>query len=174
MKAGVGIDARLGLSREQQRALVQEAARLGFDSLWTPAGLTGRSIFQTCREWWAATSEVVAGGLSVGTSVVPFPGWTVPPLAAESATLSEITDGKFSLGIGLGAYPSEAMIHQLGLPRVSPLAYTRDYLYTLRGLFNRSAVDYAGPTVTLHEVQLGFTAPRVPVYLAAMGPQMLR
>src|ERR1700716_3733645 len=123
MKAGVGIDPRLGLSRAQQRALVQESARLGFDSLWTPAGLTIRSIFQTCREWWEATTEVVADGLSVGTSVIPFPGWTVPPLAAESATLSEITDGKFNLGIGLGAYPSAQMVHQLGLPQVSPLAF---------------------------------------------------
>src|SRR5438105_2553831 len=126
MKAGVGIDPRLGLSLDQQRALVQETAHLGFDSLWTPAGVTARSIFQTCREWWAATSEVVSGGLTVGTSVIPFPGWTVPPLAVESATLSEITGGRFNLGIGLGAYPSEAMVHQLGLPRVSPLGLSRD------------------------------------------------
>src|SRR5215211_5424746 len=105
MKAGVGIDPRLGLSREQQRVLVQEAARLGFDSLWTPAGVTGRSIFQTCRDWWEATAQVVPDGLRVGTSVIPFPGWTVPTLAAESATLNDITNGKFNLGIGLGSYP---------------------------------------------------------------------
>src|SRR6266568_6352205 len=168
MKAGVGIDPRLGLSRAQQRALVQESARLGFESLWTPAGITGRSIFQTCREWWEATTEVVAEGLSVGTSVIPFPGWSVPPLAAESATVSEITAGKFNLGIGLGAYPSEAMRHQLGLPLVSPLALTRDYLVTLRALCAGKTVDYSGPTVTLHGVQLAIEAPPVPVYLAAM------
>src|SRR5438552_11498477 len=132
MKAGVGIGPRLGLSRAQQRALVQESARLGFESLWTPSGITGRSIFQTCREWWEATTDVIAEGLSVGTSVIPFPGWTVSTLAAESATLNEITGGKFNLGIGLGAYPSPLFIRQLGLPSVPPLAYTRDYLHTLR------------------------------------------
>jgi alkanesulfonate monooxygenase SsuD/methylene tetrahydromethanopterin reductase-like flavin-dependent oxidoreductase (luciferase family) len=174
MKAGVGIDPRLGLSVAQQRSLVQEAARLGYDSLWTPAGLTGRSIFQTCHEWWAATTEVSAAGLSVGTSVIPFPGWTVPPLAAESATLSDITGGKFNLGLGLGAYPSEAIRHQLDLPLVSPLAYTRDYLVTVRALCAGKTVDYTGKTVTLRGVQLAFKAPPVPVYLAAMGPQMLR
>src|SRR5216684_8028368 len=119
MKAGVGIDPRLGLSRTQQRALVQESARLGFESLWTPAGITGRSSFQICREWWEATTEVVAEGLSVGTSVVPFPGWTVPTLAAESATVSEITGGKFVLGIGLGGYPAESFRGSLGLPLVA-------------------------------------------------------
>src|SRR5713101_1078806 len=148
MKAGVGIDLRLGLSVAEQRALVQEAARLGYDSLWTPAGITGRSIFQTCREWWQATTDVVAQGLSVGTSVIPFPGWTVPSLAAETATLSEITGGKFKLGIGLGAYPSEGVRHQLGLPLVSPLAFARDYLVTLRTLCAGKPVDYTGQAVS--------------------------
>ena len=59
MKAGVGIDPRLGLSVAEQRELVQEAARLGYDSLWTPAGLTARSIFQTCHPWWMATTQRV-------------------------------------------------------------------------------------------------------------------
>jgi alkanesulfonate monooxygenase SsuD/methylene tetrahydromethanopterin reductase-like flavin-dependent oxidoreductase (luciferase family) len=174
MKAGVGIDPRLGLARADQRALVKEGARLGFDSLWTPAGVTGRSVFKTCRDWWEATTDVVAGGLSVGTSVIPFPGWTVPTLAAESATLGELSGGKFNLGIGLGTYPSEAFRRQLGLPDVSPLAITRDYLSTLRTLFGGGTVDYTGKAVSLHGVQLAFKAPSVPVYLAAMGPQMLR
>jgi alkanesulfonate monooxygenase SsuD/methylene tetrahydromethanopterin reductase-like flavin-dependent oxidoreductase (luciferase family) len=74
----------------------------------------------------------------------------------------------------LGAYPSEAIRHQLDLPLVSPLAYTRDYLVTVRALCAGKTVDYTGKTVTLRGVQLAFNAPPVPVYLAAMGPQMLR
>lgn len=174
MKLGVGIDPGLGLSRQQQRQLVQEAARLGYDSLWTPAGLTRRSIFQICRDWYEATTEVVPGGLSVGTSVIPFPGWSVPTLAAESASLNDVCSGKFSLGIGLGAYPSPALIRQLDLPSVSPLTYSREYLQTLRGLLAGESVDFEGKGVRLHGVQLGIRAPRVPVYLAAMGEQMLR
>jgi alkanesulfonate monooxygenase SsuD/methylene tetrahydromethanopterin reductase-like flavin-dependent oxidoreductase (luciferase family) len=174
MKVGVGIDPRLGLSRAQQRTLVQESARIGYDSLWTPAGVTARSIFQTCREWWEATTEVAGEGLRVGTSVIPFPGWTVPTLAAESATLNDITGGKFNLGIGLGAYPSEAVRRQLGLPLIPLVAFSRDYVRTLRDLFAGKTVDYDGKGVRLHGVQLTFSAPPVPVYLAAMGPQMLR
>jgi alkanesulfonate monooxygenase SsuD/methylene tetrahydromethanopterin reductase-like flavin-dependent oxidoreductase (luciferase family) len=174
MKLGVGIDPALGLSRAQQRDLVQAAARLGYDSLWTPAQLTRRSIFQICRDWWEATTDVTADGLSVGTSVIPFPGWSVPTLAAESASLNEVCRGKFSLGIGLGAYPSPALIKQLDLPTVSPLTYSREYLQTLRALFAAETVDFEGQGVRLHGVQLGIKAPKVPVYLAAMGEQMLR
>jgi alkanesulfonate monooxygenase SsuD/methylene tetrahydromethanopterin reductase-like flavin-dependent oxidoreductase (luciferase family) len=174
MKSGVGIDPRLGLSRVQQRAVVQEAARLGYDSLWMPAGITGRSVFHTSVEWWQATTDIVPEGLSLGISVVPFPGWTVPTLAAESASVSEITGGKFSLGIGLGAYPAESFRNSMGLPMVPPVALTHDYLHTLRVLFAGQTVDYAGKGVTLRGTSLGIKAPPVPVYLAAMGPQMLR
>ncbi len=175
MRAGVGIDTGLGLSRGQQRTLVQEAARLGFDSLWTPAGVT-RSIFQLCRDWWEATREIVPDGLTVGTSVIPFPGWTVATLAAESASLGEATGGKFNLGIGLGAYPAAGFRQQFDLPLFPTLTYTREYMDALRRLLRGDKVDYDGTTVKLRGVQLGSpvtTAP-VPVYLAAMGPQMLR
>ena len=168
MKAGVGIDPRLGLSREQQTELVKEAARLGFDSLWTPAGVTARSIFQVCRNWWEAS------GLSTGTSVIPFPGWSLPTLAAEAASLGEVCGGTFSLGIGLGAYPSPAMINQLNLPTAPPVALTREYLGGLRSLLNGETLDTEGSVIKLHGVQLAFKAPRTPVYLAAMGKQMLR
>jgi alkanesulfonate monooxygenase SsuD/methylene tetrahydromethanopterin reductase-like flavin-dependent oxidoreductase (luciferase family) len=174
MKAGVGIDPGLGLSRAQQRVLVQESARLDYESLWTPAGLTGRSIFQTCREWWEASADVVPGGLTVGTSVVPVPGYSVVSLAAESATLGELTGGKFVLGIGLGGYPAESLRKQLGLPLVSPIAFARDYLSPLRTLLAGETLDYDGAVFNLHGVKLGIRSPRVPVYLAAMGPQMLR
>jgi alkanesulfonate monooxygenase SsuD/methylene tetrahydromethanopterin reductase-like flavin-dependent oxidoreductase (luciferase family) len=174
MKAGVGIDPRLGLSRSDQRALVQEIARLGYESLWMPAGITGRSVFQTSVEWWQATTAVVAEGLGIGISVVPFPGWTVPTLAAESATVSEMTGGKFTLGIGLGSYPAESFRSGFGLALVPPVAFSRAYLQTLRGLFAGETVDYTGKGVSLRGAALGFKAPRVPVYLAAMGPQMLR
>jgi alkanesulfonate monooxygenase SsuD/methylene tetrahydromethanopterin reductase-like flavin-dependent oxidoreductase (luciferase family) len=174
MKPGVGIDPGLVLTRAQQRTLVQESARLEFESLWTPAGLTGRSIFQICREWWEATTEIVADGLTVGTSVIPLPGYSVPQLAAESATLSELSGGKFNLGIGLGSYPSESLRKQLGLPLISPIAYARDFLTPLRALFAGKQVEYDGELVHFHGLKLGIDAPPVPVYLAAMGPRMLR
>ncbi|MGI9147672.1 MAG: LLM class flavin-dependent oxidoreductase [Chloroflexota bacterium] len=174
MKTGVGIDPGLGLARADRRALVQEAARLGYERLWMPAGITGRSVFQSAIEWWAASADVVPDGLRIGISVVPFPGWTVPTLAAEAATVSEITGGRFVLGIGLGSYPADSFRRSFGLPMLPPVALTRDYLVTLRGLLAGERVEYTGKGVSLHGVSLAFKAPRVPVYLAAMGPQMLR
>jgi alkanesulfonate monooxygenase SsuD/methylene tetrahydromethanopterin reductase-like flavin-dependent oxidoreductase (luciferase family) len=174
MKIGVGIDDRLGLSLAQQRQLVQEAARLGYDSLWTPAHVGGRSGFHTCVQWWQATADVVPQGLGVGISVVPFPVYSVPSLAAEAATVSDLTGGKFSLGIGLGSYAAEGFRKRLGLPSHPPVTFTRDYLKALRALLSGQPVEHASPGVELHGLQLTFKAPPTPVYLAALGPQMVR
>src|SRR5262249_10921197 len=107
-------------------------------------------------------------------SVIPTPAWSVPTLAGEAATVNAFTGGQFTLGIGLGAYPAEAFRKQLGLPDVSPVALMRDQVTTLRSMFGGEKVTYEGKFVQLHGVELGITAPRVPVYLAALNPAMLR
>ena len=50
MMIGVGLDSRLGLSFGELREMAQEARRLGFESLWTPAGGVPDS-FHVCAAW---------------------------------------------------------------------------------------------------------------------------
>ncbi len=64
MMIGVGLDARLGLPFDQLRAAGREAGRLGFESLWTPAGGVP-DAFHVCAAWSQDTS------LRTGISVVP-------------------------------------------------------------------------------------------------------
>jgi alkanesulfonate monooxygenase SsuD/methylene tetrahydromethanopterin reductase-like flavin-dependent oxidoreductase (luciferase family) len=51
---------------------------------------------------------------------------------------------------------------------------TRDYLTVLRGLLAGDRVEHSGPAITLRGVSLGFTPPPVPIYVGALGGQMLR
>ena len=170
MEIGIGLDPTLRLSWGEQRELAQEAVRLGYQSAWTPAGATSRDAFHVCARWALATDNA----LGTGISVVPVAHWTVPQLAASAATVGDLSDGKFALGVGTGgAYTASAM-KAYGLPAFPPISLMRDYLVTLRALLAGERVDYEGKTVTLTGVQLGFKPPRVPVYLGALGPQMLR
>src|SRR5438128_10379430 len=51
----------------------------------------------------------------------------------------------------------------------------RDYLVTVRRLVAGDAVDYQGEVVTLRGVKLAISPPpHTPVYLGALGPEMLR
>ena len=49
MDIGIGLDATLNLSFADQAALSQEAARLGYTSIWTPES-TGQDAFHLCSQ----------------------------------------------------------------------------------------------------------------------------
>ncbi|MGQ4809068.1 putative coenzyme F420-dependent oxidoreductase [Candidatus Entotheonellaceae bacterium PAL068K] len=174
MEIGVGLDATLGLSFAEQGDLSQEAARLGYTSLWTPES-TGQDSFQICAQRWAASRQVVPEGLTTGIGVSPVMYRTPVAFAMSGGTLSQLTGSRFIMGIGAGgAYRPKAR-QSLGLPRFSALSLMRDYLITVRQLVAGEEVDYQGEVVTLQGITLGITpAPCTPVYLGALGPQMLR
>src|SRR6201993_271689 len=109
MMIGVGLDARLGLPFDQLRAAAGEAARLGFESLWTPAGGVP-DAFHVCTAWSLDTS------LRTGISVVPAARmWAPFALAVQAATVGHISDGRFVLGIGTGGYGPEFW-ESVGMP----------------------------------------------------------
>ena len=169
---GAGLDGRLGLSLDELREVGVEAARLGFESLWTPAGGVP-DAFHVCARWSEATREMTSAGLRTGISVIPTARmWTVPALAVQAATVGQISGGKFVLGLGTGGYGA-AFWREVGLPD-RPLAVMRDYVSVLRRLLAGETVTHDGPAVRLQKYGLGRPTPPVPVYLGALGPGMLR
>ena len=174
MDIGVGIDGSLGLSLQDQGQVSREAARLGYSSIWTPEG-PGLDSFHLCQLRWAATTDVVDGGLTTGISVSPVALRGPVALAMSAGTLSRITGGRFLLGIGVGGLYQEETRRAFGVPEASPVQLMREYLTTIRGLLAGEVVTYEGRVVDLRGVQLAFDSPpRTPIYLGALGPQMLR
>lgn len=173
MQIGVGLDPSLGLSLAQQREMAKEAARLGYTSVWTPAGLA-YDPFQVCAQWSEGSAEVVPGGLATGISVVPVAMYSAPVLAMQAATVGELSGGKFILGIGAGSAFYAASQRSFGQEAYPPIALMRDYLITIRRLLAGEQVDYDGAVIKLHGVRLSIKPPHVPVYLGALGPQMLK
>jgi len=173
----VGLDARLGLAFGQLREAAREAARLGFESVWTPAGGVPDS-FHVCAAWSQDTA------LRTGISVVPAARiWTAPALAVQAATLAQLSSGRFVLGLGTGGY-GPGFWASVGLPD-RPIAVMREYVTGVRGLLAGQRVT-AGPIQARtgaepgapgwpRSASLGLEGlPPAPVYLAALGPQMLR
>jgi 5,10-methylenetetrahydromethanopterin reductase len=178
MMIGVGLDARLGLPFDQLRVAAREAAQLGFESLWTPAGGVPDS-FHVCAAWSQDTP------LRTGISVVPAARmWTPLSLAAQAATVAQLSSGRFVLGLGTGGY-GPAFWASVGLAD-RPIAVMREYVTEVRSLLAGRPVN-AGPILARagaapgapgwpRSASLGLMAdlPPAPVYLAALGPQMLR
>jgi alkanesulfonate monooxygenase SsuD/methylene tetrahydromethanopterin reductase-like flavin-dependent oxidoreductase (luciferase family) len=174
MEIGVGLDATLNLSPADQADLAEEAARLGYTHIWTPEG-TGQDSFQLCAHRWAASRRVAPEGLTTGIAVSPVMYRTPVAFAMSGGTLSQLTGGRFIMGIGSGGAYRPRTRQALGLPRMSALSLMRDYLITVRKLVAGEEVDYQGDVITLKGARLAINPPpRTPVYLGALGPEMLR
>jgi alkanesulfonate monooxygenase SsuD/methylene tetrahydromethanopterin reductase-like flavin-dependent oxidoreductase (luciferase family) len=121
-----------------------------------------------CAAWGQATS------LPTGIAVVGAPrSWKVPSLASQAATVALLSRGGFVLGIGSGGY-GPGHWSSLGLPN-KPIGIMREYLTATRAMLAGGAVTLDGVAVKLRDAALDRAGlPRVPVYLGALGPQMLR
>ena len=174
MKIGLGLDATLSLSFDEQASLSRDAARLGYASIWTPEG-RGQDSFQICAQRWAASRQVEPEGVTTGIAVSPVMYRTPVAFAMSAGTLSEITGGRFILSLGSGGAYHPRERHSLGLPQLSALSMMRDYVTTTRALLGGEMVTHEGPVVTLRGVRLDIQPPpRTPIYLGALGPEMLR
>ncbi|MDG6934704.1 MAG: TIGR03619 family F420-dependent LLM class oxidoreductase [Nitrososphaerota archaeon] len=123
IRFGVGIPtSRDGLmyppgfcSKESLVKITLLAEELGFDSVWGNDHITTQSYLKgivpkpnyfevmTSLAYLAAKTERVR----LGTGVVPFPLRSCINLAKEAATLDNLSDGRFILGLGIGAYREE-------------------------------------------------------------------
>ena len=173
MEIGLGLDVRLRLSYPELRSLAREAVGLGYESLWTTSNVY-EDAFQTCGQWSTATADLVDGGIKTGIGVVPAPLWTPTSLAIAGGTLSELSGGRFVLGVGCGNIGSEVYRREHGLQPAGPIGLMRDYLTVLRQLLAGQPADYDGRTLQMHGARLDFTPPFVPLFVGALGPQMLR
>ncbi len=95
MRLGVHIGYwGLGLSAAEQLELVQEAERLGFDSVWTAEAYGSDAV--TILAWLAGQTERI----KLGSAIMQMPGRSAAMTAMTAATLDQLSGGRFLLGIG--------------------------------------------------------------------------
>ena len=92
---------------------------------------------------------MIPAGLTTGIGVSPVLYRTPIAFAMSGGTVSQLTGGRFIMGIGAGGSYRPRTRQSLGLPRLSTLALMRDYLMTVRRLVAGDEVNYQGEVVTL-------------------------
>jgi alkanesulfonate monooxygenase SsuD/methylene tetrahydromethanopterin reductase-like flavin-dependent oxidoreductase (luciferase family) len=109
----LGLDSRLGLSTAQLGDLAAEARDLGYQGLWTNAGVDYDPV-ALCVAWNERT------GLATGVSVVPIARNPPEVLALAARTAHELSQGRFTLGVGSGSVAEK------------PIRAVRDYIARIR------------------------------------------
>jgi 5,10-methylenetetrahydromethanopterin reductase len=137
-----------------------------------------RRAWVTQMPWQADVLTVLAvafrevDAIEVATGVLPIQNQHPMLLAQRALTLSSISGGRSILGLGMThRIVTEAM---WGIPWDKPVRRLSEYLDGLLPLLAGKEANATGETVTTRGVVRIPNAPAPPVYIAALGPQMLR
>src|SRR5262245_3359896 len=130
--------------------LIQEAERLGFDSVWTAEAYGSDAISPLC--WIGAHTTKIR----LGTAIIQMPARTPAMAAMTAMSIDQLSGGRFILGIG----PSGPQVVEgwHGVAYGKPLTRTREYITIVRKILAREAplefkgehyqIPYAGTDAT--------------------------
>jgi F420-dependent oxidoreductase-like protein len=162
----------LGLTAAQQLEIVQEAERLGYDSVW--AAEAYGSDAATVLAWLAAGTSTIG----LGSAIFQIPARSAAMTAMTAATLDQLSDGRMRLGIGASGPQVAEGWH--GQRYGKMLQRTREYVAVVRMALARERVAFHGETLELPlpdgpgkalKLTIAPVQERIPIYLAAIGPK---
>ena len=142
MKLGVHIGYwGLGMGPDDQLRVVQEAERLGYDSIWSAEAYGSDAA--TVLAWLAASTTTI----KLGSAIFQIPGRSAAMTAMTAATIDQLSGGRMMLGIGASGPQVAEGWHGQRFAR--QLQRTREYVTVVRMALARERVEYRGDTLEL-------------------------
>jgi len=160
-----GIELTPEIPVREVAGLAARAEDAGFDTVFASAHYNNRDPFQALALAAEATESVRLG------PGVANPYETHPvALASRAATLDELSGGRAVFGIGAG---DASTLRNLGVERDRPLRRVLESFKVAQQLWDGERVEHDG-TFVARDAGLNFEPGRIPVYVGAQGPHMLR
>src|SRR4051795_3787499 len=176
MKLGLAVGYwGLGLSSEDQLALVQAAEETGWDSVW--AAEAYGSDTATVLAWLAAQTS----SIRLGSGIFQMPGRSPAMTAMTAATLDILSNGRMMLGIGSSGPQVAEGWHSQRFGK--QIQRTREYIGILRKALARERLEFDGEGYELPlpdgpgkalKLMISPVQDQMPIYLAAIGPNNTR
>jgi F420-dependent oxidoreductase-like protein len=173
MKLGVHVGYwGLGLTSQDQLEIVQEAERLGYDSVWTAEAYGSDAA--TILGWLAGQTDTIR----IGSAIFQMPARSPAMTAMTAATLDQLSGGRMLLGIGSSGPQVAEGWHGQRFGR--QLQRTREYVAVVRKALSRERLEFHGETLELPlpdgpgkalKLTIAPVQDRIPIYLAAIGPK---
>jgi F420-dependent oxidoreductase-like protein len=174
MRTATTIEASRFAQWSEQRDYVVEAEKLGLDVLWV-AEAWGSDAPSALGYYAACTDRMLLGSgiLQVGTR-------TAVAVAQTAITLSNLSGGRFLLGLGASGPQVIEGLHGVSFKR--PLSRLRETVEIVRHALDGGKISYSGrefriplPGGDAVPMKLSMRAEhKVPIYLATLSPAMLR
>ncbi|MDQ2734141.1 MAG: LLM class flavin-dependent oxidoreductase [Pseudomonadota bacterium] len=160
---GVSWDGRASLVEFVEQAKAGEAG--GASTLWVACHLFLRDPGTSAHAALSATSRIKVALMAMSP-------YTVHPvyIAIAAAALDELFPGRVLLCLGVGA-PGD--LAAAGVEAPKPLTTLREAIHICRTLLAGETIAHAGEVFQVQGRRLPNPTERVPIVLAASGPQML-
>jgi 5,10-methylenetetrahydromethanopterin reductase len=167
MKLALGFNPVLSI--QDSKRIAARAEELDYGSVWLHESLFQRDVVTYLSAMASATSKMRLGSGVINT-------FTRHPVTAATtfATLSELSGGRVTLGLGLGSFPTIPLIgHQIfPVEKTRPLKRLKEYVQVLKMVWDGGKVDFDGEFFTVHNLTLGFKVEqKVPIYIASLSPK---
>lgn len=168
MRHALAFPAEVQLNTTEMIDITRQAEGAGLDGVWVAEGRGGEA-FATLAALLMSTSRI-----RVGAGILPVFNRSPWLVAMGANVLEELGADRFLLGLGPGHRAVVQDRH--GLTYERPLARIEETIDIVRAALAGEVVNYSGTVFNLRGAQLSHPAPesRVPIYLAATGPQALR
>ena len=164
--------ARLAVFNPAVRTLDESIARakaaegLGYESVWTTQMPDARDASLVLAAYAANTSRV-----KLGTGVLPIYTRHPTAMVQMAASLDELSNGRFILGIGIS---HKVTVESMwGLRLESPVEAMREYVTIVREGLTEGRSNFDGRHFSAHSVYTGPRRPEVPLMISALNPRML-
>lgn len=170
MKERIGfIVPPMGGDMKQIIRIAQMADEMGFHSIWA-AEAWGKDAFTVLTAIACRTKRI-----QIGTAIVNNFSRTAGVLAMTAATLDEISEGRFILGLGTSGNKVIEGFH--GVPFDKPLTRLKEYVSIIRILLRGGRVsEHQGEMFKLDKAfKLQFKPARadMPIYIASLTPKSI-
>jgi len=164
--------ARLAVFNPAVRTLDESIARakaaegLGYESVWTTQMPDARDASLVLAAYAANTSRV-----KLGTGVLPIYTRHPTAMVQMAASLDELSNGRFILGIGIS---HKVTVESMwGLRLENPVEAMREYVTIVREGLTEGRSNFDGRHFSAHSVYTGPRRPEVPLMISALNPRML-
>lgn len=149
-------------------ALGQHLEATGYHGYWLTEE-SGKEAFALLALLAANTKRI-----TLGTSIINFYSRTPMLLAMGTRTIATLSGGRFELGLGTGGIGFMEQGH--GIEIEKPVARSKEVVEIVRKFLTEERFSHDGKWYHVRNFHLreGPLADRVPIYQAALGPQMIK
>lgn len=174
MRAAITLEAAGVGTWEHQKLLVCEAEKMGLDICWVAEAWGSDAI--SALGFYAACTE----RMLLGSGIIQLATRTPVAIAQAAMTLSNLSGGRFLLGLGASGPQVIEGLHGQSFAR--PLVRMRETIDVIRQAIAGERITYNGKDVQIPRpgsgakpMRLSMRAEhRIPLYLASLTPAMLR